>query len=116
MDAPADPGHQGMGGTAASHISTVVQTRSKAWATSKKSAETYFLDSNESWIILAILFTCSTVVCLCLKPNWWSGIRLLSVIIGCNLENRIFSKIFESTGRRLIGRYEEALSAALPGL
>jgi hypothetical protein len=55
------------------------------------------------------------VGCLCQKPNWWLGIRLLFSIIGRSLFKRSFSKVLDTMGRRLIGR-KDANSWGLFGL
>jgi hypothetical protein len=47
----------------------------------------------------------SIVECLCLKSNWLLGINLLFLNIGWKRFKRSFSKTFDITGKRLMGRY-----------
>lgn len=47
------------------------------------------------------------------KPNWWSGINLISPRMNISLFRNNFAKSFPKIWRRLIGRYVEASSAGL---
>jgi hypothetical protein len=56
-----------------------------------------------SIILRTIQCICSIVQCLCLDPNWWSGINPLFSTIGSSYFKRSFSETLHTMSNRLIG-------------
>jgi len=67
-------------------------------------------------IVFVTRWTWTMIECLFRNPNWWSGMRFLSSIIGFKRLRSSFSKSFDMLVRSDIGLYEEARSGGLLGL
>ena len=61
------------------------------------------------------LCTCCTVPCFGRNPNWCEGMALFAANIGVSLFSINFSKILDSSGRRLMGLYDVTSVGFLPG-
>ena len=79
------------------------QTFSKAWLTSRKTAEHYLCSSKALLIMSVMRWHCCIVECVLRNPNWWEGIQSCRFVSLYILLSRSFSSIFDKISKRLIG-------------
>ena len=73
------------------------------------------LSSKAVLMVLTILCTYSMVLCLCLNPNWRSGIWFSRVMSGFNIFSKSLSKSLVKIDSKLMRLYELVRLRFFPG-